>query len=327
MGIKILGTGSFTPDKIVTNKDLEKIVDTNDEWITTRTGIKQRHVAEDDVACSDLALEAAKNALEMANISAEDIDLIVLSSISGDQPFPSTACILQGKLGATNAVAFDVMAACAGYVYSFEVASSMLLGSQNYKRALVIGAEKMTSIVDWKDRNTCVLFGDGAAAIIIEKTEGDETALISSKIDSNGSYSHILGTPAGGSAMPASQETLDNREGFLRMEGQEVYKQAVKSMVAACKDALEKANLTTDDIKWFIPHQANYRILKAVGTRLKFDMDKIYINVDKYGNTSAASIGIALDEIVRGNKIEKGDKILLTAFGGGLTWGAMLLEW
>ncbi len=327
MNIKILGTGSYAPKKVLTNTDLEKIVDTNDEWISSRTGIKERHIAEDNESCSDIALQASLRAIEEANIKVEDLDLIVVASITGDKIFPSTACILQKKLQASNAVCFDVSAACSGFLYAIETVSLMLSNSSTYKKALVLGAEKMSSIVDWTDRNTCVLFGDGAGSMILEATDNaDENSIIASKLGSNGDYEDILHIPAGGSAMPTSHETVDNHLQFLKMEGQEVFKLAVNSMVSACKETMEKAGVESSDIKWLIPHQANYRILKSVAKRLRIAEDNVFINVNKYGNTSAGSIGIAFDEMMKSNSTKKGDYVLLTAFGGGLTWGAMLLK-
>ncbi len=326
MGIKILGTGSFTPEKILKNIDLEKMVDTTDEWIRTRTGIEERHIAEDNIPNSELSLQAAKNAIEMAKISPEEIDLIVLATITADKTFPSTACILQTKLGAKNAVCFDLGAACSGFLYALETASAMLQTNSRYKKVLIIGSEKMSSIVDWEDRNTCVLFGDGAGAMVLAESD-EENALLGSYLGSNGDYEEILQIPAGGSAMPFSQKVLDEKSFYLKMAGQEVFKLAVNSMVSSCKKVLEEAGVEASEIRWLIPHQANYRILKAVASRLKIKEDNVFMNVQKYGNTSAASIGIAFDEMVRQDKIKKGEYILLTAFGGGLTWGAILLRW
>jgi len=328
MGIKIIGTGSFTPEKILTNKDLEAMVDTSDEWISSRTGISERHIAEDNVPTSELALNAAESALKAANITAEDLDLIIFATITSDKIFPSTACILQKKIGAKNATCFDISAACSGFLYCLETAAAMLQSIPRYNKALIIGAEKMSSIVDWEDRNTCVLFGDGAGAMILEdtKTEG-ENSLLACDLGSNGNYEEILQIPAGGSAIPFSQDVLDNKQQFLEMSGQEVFKLAVNSMVRSCKKVLEETKIDASQIRWLIPHQANYRILKAVASRLKIKEEKVFMNVQKYGNTSAASIGIAFDEMVKEEKINKGEYILLTAFGGGLTWGATLLRW
>ena len=328
MGIQILGIGSYVPEKILTNCDLEKMVDTSDEWIKTRTGIEQRRIASDEQAASDLAYEASKKALKNANIQAKELDAIIVASISVDHVFPSTACILQEKLGAKHAFCFDLEAACSGLLYSLEVANSLLLGNHKYKKILVLGAEKLSSIVNWEDRNTCVLFGDGAGALILGKDEDtDENCIIASNLGSDGNYADILQMPAGGSRLPASAETVANKQHFLTMSGGDVFKLAVNAMVRSCKEVMKGAGVTADDIKWLVPHQANYRILRAVASRLKIPEDEVYMNVNRFGNTSAASIGLCLDEIADGNKAEKGDYILLTAFGGGLTWGAMLLKW
>ncbi len=328
MGIKILGIGSYVPEKVLTNFDLEKMVDTSDEWIKSRTGIEQRRIAAVGQATSDLAYEASKKAMKSAGVKAEEIDVIIVASISVDHVFPSTACILQQKLGAKNAFCFDLEAACSGLIYSLEVANSLLLGNTKYKKILVLGAEKLSSIVNWEDRNTCVLFGDGAGAVIIGKSDdADENCIIGSSLGADGNYAEILQMPAGGSRLPASAETVANKQHYLTMSGGDVFKLAVNAMVRSCKEVMKGAGITGKDIKWLVPHQANYRILRAVASRLEIPEDEVYMNVNRFGNTSAASIGLCLDEIADGNKAEKGDYILLTAFGGGLTWGAMLIKW
>jgi 3-oxoacyl-[acyl-carrier-protein] synthase-3 len=328
MGIQILGVGSYVPEKVLTNFDLEKMVDTSDEWIKTRTGIEERRIASAEQATSDLAYEAAKKALKNANLKAKDIDVIIVASITVDHAFPSTACILQEKLGAGNAFGFDLEAACSGLLYSLEVANSMLIGNVKYKNILIVGAEKLSSIVNWEDRNTCVLFGDGAGALVLGKNKDmDENCIIASDLGSDGAYAGILQQPAGGSRLPASAETVANKQHFLAMSGSDVFKLAVNAMVHSCKKVMKDADVTADDIKWLVPHQANYRILRAVANRLKIPEDEVYMNVNRFGNTSAASIGLCLDEIAKGGKAEKGDYLLLTAFGGGLTWGAMLIKW
>lgn len=328
MGIKILGIGSYVPEKVLTNFDLEKMVDTSDEWIRTRTGIEQRRIAAGNQATSDLAFEASKKALKNAGITAKEVDAIIVASISVDQVFPSTACILQEKLGAKNAFCFDLEAACSGLLYSLEVANSLLIGNSKYKNILVLGAEKISSIVNWEDRNTCVLFGDGAGAVVLGKTdETSENCIVASDLGADGKYTDILQVPAGGSRMPASPETVANGLHYLTMAGSDVFKLAVNAMVRSCKKVMEEAGITAKDVKWLVPHQANYRILRAVATRLKIPEEEVYMNVNRYGNTSAASIGLCLDEIADGNLAQKGDYVLLTAFGGGLTWGAMLLKW
>ncbi len=328
MGIQILGIGSYVPEKVLTNFDLEKMVDTSDEWIKTRTGIEERRIASAEQATSDLAYEAAKKALKNANLKAKDIDVIIVASITVDQVFPSTGCILQEKLGAKNAFCFDLEAACSGLLYSLEVANSLLHANAKYKNILVIGAEKLSSIVNWEDRNTCILFGDGAGALILGKNEDiDEDCIIASDLGSDGAYTEILQLPAGGSRLPASAETVANKQHFLMMAGGDVFKLAVNAMVHSCREVMKEAGVTADDIKWLVPHQANYRILRAVANRLKIPEDEVYMNVNRFGNTSAASIGLCLDEIAKGGKAKKGDYLLLTAFGGGLTWGAMLIKW
>jgi 3-oxoacyl-[acyl-carrier-protein] synthase-3 len=325
MGIKIIGTGSFTPEKVLTNDDLSKIVDTNDEWISTRTGIKERRIAE-DLVTSDMSSEACKRALENANIAPEEIDLIIVGTATPDKAFPSTACITQNSINATNAVCFDVSAACSGFIYALEIAEGMMLAKKQYKKALVVGAEKFSHIVNWKDRNTCVLFGDGAGAVVLEKSESD-SGIMHSKLGSNGKFEKILQVPGGGTAIPITKENYDECHQYVTMEGQEVFKQAVNSMSNCCKEVLEEAGVTPDEIRWLIPHQANYRILKSVAAKLKIAEENVFMNLDKYGNTSAASIGIAMDEMNRSGMVKPGDYILITAFGGGLTWGATLIKW
>lgn len=328
MSIKIIGTGSYLPEKILTNFDLEKIVETSDEWIRTRTGIEQRRVATDAQATSDLAYEAAKKALEMANTAPEELDGIIVASITVDHVFPSTACILQQKLNAMNAFCFDLEAACSGLIYSLEVAHAMIKSGIKYRKILVIGAEKLTSVVNWQDRNTCVLFGDGAAAMVLEKSpEGAEDFFLASNLGANGNYANILQIPAGGSRMPATHDTVDNKLHCLTMSGQDVFKLAVNAMVSSCNEALNFANIPSSAVTWLVPHQANYRILKAVASRLDIPEERVFMNVNRYGNTSAASIGICIDEMVRGNYVKPGDLVLLTAFGGGLTWGSILIRW
>ena len=328
MGLKIIGTGSYAPERILTNKDLEKMVDTSDEWIRTRTGIEERHIASENESASDMAYEASLKALEMANIQADEIDLIIVATVSPDHPFPSTACVLQRKLGVpATAMCFDMQAACSGFLYAIDLANSLIKAHSQRKKALIIGVEKISALTDWEDRNTCILFGDGAGAVIVDATANDDSDLIATKLASDGTYTDILKVPAGGSALPLSEDTKEKRLQYIRMEGQEVFKLAVTSMVNSCKEVLEEAGISSSDLRWLIPHQANKRIIHAVGKRLSLTEENVYINVQKYGNTSAASIGIALDELVREGKIERGEYLLLTAFGAGLTWGATLLRW
>ena len=323
--IGIIGTGFYVPEKIMTNYDLEKIVDTTDEWIRTRTGIKERRIANIEDATSDIAAKAGLNALKKANIDPKDIDLLILATHFPDHYFPSTACITQNKLGLENAVCFDLSAACSGSIYSLFVAESMMKNS-NYKTAMIIGTEIFSRTVDWEDRNTCVLFGDGAGAIIIKKDQKGKN-MISFDFGSDGSGSDLLKIPAGGSRLPTSNKTIEQKQHFIKMEGKKVYKFAKKMMVNSVIESLEKVNLTRKDIDLLIPHQANISILKAVAKKLHLPLEKIMINLEKYGNTSAASIPIALDEAISQGKINEGDIIVLTAFGAGLTWGAIVIRW
>ncbi|MBE6356495.1 MAG: ketoacyl-ACP synthase III [Lentisphaerae bacterium] len=328
MGIRIAGTGRCIPEKILTNDDLEKMVDTSDEWIVTRTGIKERHIAEADQTTSDLAAEAAKKALENAGITADMLDLIIVSTITPDHIFPCTAALVQRKIGAGKCPCFDTSAACSGLLYAFNVAYGMMSSPLAYKRVLVIGAEKMTSLVDWTDRSTCVLFGDGAAAFILENDGNPETPdfYVAGEVAADGNAADILIVPASGSAHPASLTTVAEKMHYIKMGGPKTFQLAVLSMVSACRNVLEKAGLTPDDVVWAIPHQANRRIIDAVANKLGIP-EKVYLNVDRYGNTSSASIGICLDELHRAGKIKRGDLILAASFGAGLTWAAMLIRW
>lgn len=323
--VRIIGTGSYAPEKVLTNFDLEKFVDTTDEWISTRTGIRERHVAAEGEYTSDLAVKAAERALEMAGLTADQIDLIIVATITGDYPWPATACIVQEKLKATNAFAFDLSAACTGFVYALANASAFITAG-TAKRALVIGAEVFTRAVDWSDRNTCVLFGDGAGAAVIEAQEG-EHGILSSHLHSDGSYAELLYQPGFGSVHPASEEGIKEHLPFLKMQGSEVFKVAVRSLADVALEALAANQLTVADVNLFIPHQANQRILDACAKRIGFHADQVFCNVERYGNTSSASIPLALDEANRGGRIKDGDYVLLDAFGGGFTWGAILLRW
>ncbi|HET6418828.1 MAG TPA: beta-ketoacyl-ACP synthase III [Geobacteraceae bacterium] len=322
---RIKGTGSAFPEKILTNFDLEKIVDTTDEWIITRTGIKERHIAVEGEFTSTFATKAAERALAMAGVVPEEIDLIVVASVTPDFPFPATACIVQNNLGAVNAAAFDISAACSGFIYALAVVDNFIK-SGTVKKALVIGAEVLSRIVDWTDRNTCVLFGDGSGAVVLEATEGDR-GILSTHIHSDGSYWELLNQPACGNRNPASQRVLDEKLAFLRMQGNDVFKLAVRAMEEAANEALAANNMNTADINLFIPHQANRRIIDSIGKRLKLGDDQVYVNLERYGNTSAASIPIALDEANRAGRIKENDVLIFDAFGGGLTWAATLLRW
>ncbi len=329
MAVKIIATGSYTPPKVLTNQDLEKIVETSDEWIMTRTGIRERHIAEPEVPTSDLACEAAKQALAMAGVEPEELDILSVASITTDYRFPSTSCILQRKLRTTSrCICYDVQAACSGLLYSLDIATAMLKYRKGAKYALVIGAEKISSIVDWSDRSTCVLFGDAASALLLEKDDSDEPdTLLDSILAADGTHAGILSVPAGGSAMPCTHDTLDQHLHFIKMGGKEVFKLAVTAMSGASEELLQRNNIPVEKLRWIIPHQANKRILDAVGKRLNAADGQVYVNLDRVGNTSAASIGICLDELVRSGQIQKGDYVLLTAFGAGMTWASSLLRW
>ncbi len=326
MKSRIIGTGSYTPEKVLTNYDLEKIVDTNNDWIVARTGIEERRIAADDELTSDLASRAAERALEMAGVSAEDIDVIVVGTITGDYPWPATACIVQANIGAKKAHAYDVSAACSGFLYALASADDFLVAGRG-KRALVIGAEIFSrSCIDWTDRNTCVLFGDGAGAVVLEAQEGDK-GVLSSHLHSDGNYVDFLYQPGFGVKHQPSLEGLEAKLPFLKMNGNEVYKFAVRMMTEVSKEALKANGYSSEDVGLFIPHQANLRILEATTKRLKLTDEQSFINVNKYGNTSAATIPIALDEANRGGQIKAGDLVLMAAFGGGFTWGGTLVRW
>ncbi|WFB37452.1 ketoacyl-ACP synthase III [Kiritimatiellota bacterium B12222] len=326
MPIQLLGTGSYTPEKILTNQDLEKMVDTNDEWIVTRTGIRERRIAADDQATSDLALIAAERALESSGVKASELDVILIATCSPDMAFPSTATLVQHRLGAVNAFAMDLSAACSGFIFALETARN-LLESGRYGTALVIGAEKMSSLLDWQDRTTCILFGDGAGAAVLRNEEGSKGGLGPCNLGSNGSLSELLLVPAGGSRIPVTAKVLEERSNTISMAGQEVFKHAVLNMTKTAKHLLKEAEWDAKELALVIPHQANQRILEAIRTRVGVEKDNVFVNVDKYGNTSSASIGIALDEAVRQGRLNSGDRVMLLAFGAGFTWGGMLLEW
>ena len=320
----ILGVGSYLPEKIISNFDLEKIMDTSDEWIRTRTGIKERRVADVYEATSDLATKAALNAIKDANLTPEDIDLIIVATITPDMIFPSTACLVQANIKATKAVCFDLEAACSGFIYGMTVAKQFI-ETNTYKHVLVIGAEALSRILDYEDRSTAILFGDGAGAVVMGSV--NEGGVLSTNLGSDGNGKDYLNIPAGGSKNPASEETLKNRLHYVKMAGNDVFKFAVRIMQDASIKCVESANLDIQDIDYLIPHQANIRIIEASAKRLKLNMDKVYVNLDRYGNMSAASIPVALDEAYREGKIKKGDNIVLVGFGGGLTWGASVVRW
>ncbi|MBU4457199.1 MAG: ketoacyl-ACP synthase III [Candidatus Omnitrophica bacterium] len=320
----ILGLGCYLPPKKLTNSDLEKMVETSDEWITTRTGIKERRIASKEVAASDLGAEASRAAIKDAGLLPEDIDMIITATITPDMAFPATSCIIQDKIGAKNAACFDINAACSGFVFTMVIAQQFV-NSGLYNHVLVVGTEKLTSIVDWKDRLTCVLFGDGAGACVVGKSKN--RVILSSFMGADGSGGHLLSVPAGGSRLPATEDTVKDRLHFLKMEGNEVFKIAVRIMVDAANKAIKKAGLGRDDISLFIPHQANIRILLAVAKRLGVPQEKIFMNIEKYGNMSAASTAVALVEASQENRIKKGEHVVLVAFGGGLTYGAVVVKW
>ena len=322
---KITGTGRALPEKVLTNFDLERMVDTSDEWIVARTGIRERRIAVEGEYTSTFASAAARKALQAAGVAAGEIDLILVATFTPDFPFPATACIVQQQLGAENAVCFDLSAACSGFVYALATAEKFML-SGTVKKALVIGAEVLSRIVDWSDRNTCLLFGDGAGAVVLEAVEGD-SGLLSAHMHSDGNYWEVLYQKGCGSRNPASQKSLDDRLVYLTMQGNEVFKLAVRAMGEVSLEALAANGLSVADVSLFIPHQANRRIVDAVGKRLSLDPERVYVNLDRYGNTSAASVPIALDEAFRGGRIAEGDLVLLAAFGGGLTWGAAAIRW
>jgi len=320
----IIGLGMYVPENILTNKELEKMVDTTDEWIVSRTGIKERHIARSDEATSDMAVNAAREALKDAHLNPEDIDLIIVATITPDMFFPATACVVQAKLGARQIPAFDISVACSGFIYGLAIASQFI-SSGTYKHALIIAAEKLSAITDWNDRSTCVLFGDGAGAAVLAPVE--EGGILSISLGANGHQGELIKLPAGGSRIPATKESIEGRLHFIKMNGSELFKHAVKIMADAALSATAPLGLKAEDIKLVIPHQANERILNAAARRIGLKKDQIYLNLDKYGNMSAASSAVALAEAVKKGLIKKGDKIVLDAFGGGLTWGAMVIEW
>jgi len=314
------------PERILTNDDLSRMVDTSDEWITTRTGIKERRVAAKDEYTSHMATKAALKAIEQAGIKPSEIDLILVATATPDMMFPATACFVQSNIGATRAACLDVSAACAGFLFAIEIAQQFIT-SHTYETVLVIGAEKLTSITNWTDRNTCVLFGDGAGAAILRHRAGNSHGVISTHIGSDGEFADILFMPGGGCRTPITSENVNRHLQTIHMSGKEVYKQAVTAMLNASKRALEQAGLTIDDIACVIPHQANVRIIEAIADRLKIPLDRFYVNLDRYGNTSAAAVAIALDEANRTGRIKAGDYILMVVFGGGLTWASTIIEW
>ena len=321
----VLGTGFYLPEKILTNADLEKIVDTSDEWITERTGIKERRIADDGVPMSHLAIKAAEMALEDAGVKPEELDLIIVATLTSDRIIPSTACILQDRLGATHAAAFDLSAACSGFVYAATVAAQFITNGA-YKKALVIGAETLSKYINWEDRNTCVLFGDGAGAAVLGRVD-DGYGILSFDLGSDGSGGDAIQIPSSGSLAPVSKETIDKRLNLIYMNGKEVFKFAVKAMGKTVVNSLEKIDMPQEQIDWLVPHQANIRIIQSAAKRLSMPMDKVIVNIHKYGNMSAACVPIALAEAAHEKRLKKGDVIALSGFGAGLTWASCILRW
>jgi 3-oxoacyl-[acyl-carrier-protein] synthase III len=321
----ILGTGSELPSRVVTNQDLEKMVDTSDEWITVRTGIKQRRVLEEGKGNADMAFHASLRALENAGVEANDLDAIIMGTCTADYPFPSSACVLEDMLGARNAFSFDVNAACSGFLNALSVADSFVRTGR-IQKALVIGSDALSRLLNWQDRSTCILFGDGAGAVVLGASENGNGGILSTKLRTDGSYVKTLYVPAGGSLRPATAETVQNNEHTITMNGKEVFKIAVRSMEEISRQALDEAGISIDQVSLVIPHQANRRIIVALAERLGVPMEKVVVNVDKYGNTSAASVPVALDEARRGGRIKTGDIVLLNAFGAGFAWGAAVVK-
>jgi 3-oxoacyl-[acyl-carrier-protein] synthase-3 len=322
---KIIGTGSYLPERVLTNQDLEKMVETSDEWIVSRTGMRERRLARSDEYTSSMGLKAAKEALIDAEITPEQIDFILVATLTPDYIFPSTACLIQKELGAKSAGALDIQAACTGYLYALSMAKAWV-ESGVYKNVLVIAAEKLSSVTDYKDRSTCILFGDGAASCVVS-LEGQGLIIDNVQLGADGEQADLLMIPAGGSRLPSSQETVAANQHYIKMAGNELFKHAVRRMETACKECLEKANVSELEVSWLIPHQANMRIIDAIAKRLEhLPPTRIIKTLEKYGNTSASSVGIALDELLKKQLIQPNERILLTAFGGGLTWGASLLR-
>ncbi|ALA57093.1 beta-ketoacyl-ACP synthase III [Nitrospira moscoviensis] len=324
MSARITGTGSYAPAKVLRNADLERMVATSDEWIRERTGIRERRIAASGEACSDLAVQAGRRALEAARLAAADLDMILLATCTGDYPLPATACLVQHQLGATKAAACDLGAACSGFVYALSVADAYV--KTGMRHVLVIGAEVMSAMTDWTDRNTCVLFGDGAGAAVVSAADG-EAGILSTHLRSDGNLSDLIAVPGGGSRMPPSEKVVAEKLHCIKMKGNETFKVAVRTLEDIARETLEVNGLRVEDLDLYVPHQANVRILKAVAERLGLPLDKVMLNLDRYGNTSAASIPIALDEAVRSGRIREGSLVMLGAFGAGLTWASALIRW
>lgn len=324
MRSRIVGTGAYVPDRVLTNADLERMVATSDSWIVERTGIRERRIAAPGQACSDLGTQAAREALSAAGIEPTDLDLILVATCTGDQPLPSTACLVQAKLGARRAAACDVSAACCGFVYALSVADAYVRTGSRY--VLVVGAEVMSAITDWSDRGTCILFGDGAGAAVVGSSDGDR-GVLSTHLHSDGGLGDLLCVPGGGSCMPPSEKMLSENAQFLKMKGNETYKVAIKTLEEVARETLSAHGLTVKDVDLYVPHQANVRIIHAVAERLRLPVEKVFMNIDRYGNTSAASIPLALDEAVKLGRIKEGSLVMIGAFGAGLTWASALIRW
>lgn len=324
--VVITGTGRYNPAYVLTNEELERRVDTSDEWIRTRTGIKERRIAAAGEHNSDLATKAAQAAMDQAKVKASEVDLIICGTVTGDMAFPATSCLVQKNLGAHQATAFDLGAACTGFIYGLEIGKQLLQGG-GYKTAVVIGSERISSVVDWTDRNTCVLFGDGAGAAVLTQREGEGGGILVTDTGSDGRFAHILNQPGGGTRTPITADNVNDRLATLKMSGKEVFRQAVGTMSTSCQKAMTRLGITIDDITLVIPHQANIRIIEAVGEKLSAPPEKVFKNVDRYGNSGAATVPMALDEAHREGRFKRGDKILLVAFGAGLTWGCTIIEW
>lgn len=324
--VVVAGTGSYVPEKILTNEELAKMVDTSDEWIVTRTGIKERRIAAEGEFTSHMASHAARRALEQAGMTAEEVELIVVATITPDTPTPATACHVQYQLGATNAVAFDISAACSGFLYAMKICKR-LISDGAFANAIIIGAEKLSSVTNWEDRGTCVLFGDGAGAAVLRRSQPGEGSIVSTEMGTDGSLTHLLEIPGGGTACPITAANVGNHLHTLNMQGKEVFKIAVNRMKEAAEKVIERAGWDAQDIACVIPHQANLRIIDAIADRLAVPNERVFVNLHKYGNTSAAAVAIALDEAHRSGAFKRGDKIVLVVFGAGLTWAAAAIEW
>lgn len=322
----IAGTGSYLPEKILTNAELAIRVDTSDEWIVSRTGIKERRIAADGEFTSHMATHAARKALEQAGLAVEDIELIIVATITPDTPTPATACYVQQRLGAFNAVAFDISAACSGFLYAMKI-TKRLISDGAFKNALIIGAEKLSAVTNWEDRTTCVLFGDGAGAAVLRRAEPEEGSILATEMGTDGNLTHLLNIPGGGVACPITTENANDHLFTLTMMGKEVFKHAVNRMKEAAEKVIDRAGLKPEDIACVIPHQANLRIIDAIADRLAIPNDRVFVNLDKYGNTSAAAVAIALDEANRSGAFKRGDHIVLVVFGAGLTWAAAAIRW